>query len=128
MASVLRVGESNLATTPHSEIIRDLAPVKVGFIAPDAWESKDSIGGMSTFLLFLLGLLAVLLGLEQALAKWASYHVQPSASSRGSRDNTTVSGSQSFASSRNRSRGRREDSVPTASSGATSGNPTEVSR
>lgn len=107
MASVLRVGESDLATTPHVEIVRDLAPMKVAFITPDAWENTDSIGGMSTFLLFLLGLLAILLGLEQALAKWASYHVQPSTGSRSSRHGATRSDNQSLATARGRSRKTR---------------------
>ncbi|WP_283430695.1 BatA domain-containing protein [Neorhodopirellula lusitana] len=82
MATVLRVGESNLASTPHSEIVRDLAPMKVQFLSPSTWQNNDSIGGMSTFLLFLLGLLAVLLAVEQALAAWASYHVNPSTAPR----------------------------------------------
>lgn len=128
MSSVLRVGESDLATTPHAEIVRDLAPMKVAFITPDAWESKDSIGGMSTFLLFLLGLLTILLGLEQALAKWASYHVQPTTGSRSSRHGATRSDNQSFATARGRSRKTPGDRLPTDSPDTVVEEPAEVSR
>lgn len=131
MASVLRVGESDLVRTPHAEIIRDLMPIQVEFIAPDAWENGDAVGGLSTFLLVLLGLLLALLALEQALAAWASYHVRPSASSRSSQHGATRGGNQSFATQRNRTRnrgGRRGSPVNTAVSGAESGTPAEASR
>lgn len=138
MASVLRVGESDLSKTPHAEIIRDLAPIKVEFIAPDAWENKESAGGMSTFLLVLLGLLLLLLAIEQALAAWASYHVQPTTTSRSSRHGATRGGSQSFAAARGRSRSgsgtERQSNATgkttseTVASGAVDGEPMETSR
>ncbi|TWT93159.1 BatA domain-containing protein [Neorhodopirellula pilleata] len=131
MASVLRVGESDLVPAAHAEIIRDLLPIQVEFIAPDAWENTDAVGGLSTFLLFLLGLLLILLAIEQALAAWASYHVQPSASSRSSQHGATRGGNQSFATQRNRTRnrgGRRGDTTRPADSGADNGTPVEASR
>jgi hypothetical protein len=41
---------------------------------------------MSTFLLVLLALLAILLAFEQALAAWASYHVKSSTGERSDRN------------------------------------------
>ncbi|TWU10846.1 BatA domain-containing protein [Allorhodopirellula heiligendammensis] len=85
MASALRLGESDLATMPHAEILRDLPGMNIEFISTTQWENDSNVGGMSTFLLVLLLLLAILLAIEQALAAWASYHVKPSAADAGGR-------------------------------------------
>lgn len=85
VASALRLGESDLAAMPHAEILRDLPGLGIDFISTMDWETDANVGGMSTFLLVLLALLAMLLALEQALAAWASYHVKPSASDHGNR-------------------------------------------
>ncbi len=85
MASALRLGESDLAAMPHAEILRDLPGMGIEFLSTTSWENDSNAGGMSTFLLVLLALLALLLAIEQALAAWASYHVKPSASDHGGR-------------------------------------------
>lgn len=82
MASVLRVGESDLAGAAHAEILRDLPGLGIEFIASGTWENDGGPAGMSTFLLILLGLLMLLLAIEQALAAWASYHAKPGTGNR----------------------------------------------
>jgi hypothetical protein len=86
MASVLRVGESDLTKIKHAEILRDLPGLGIEFISMATWQNDVSVGGMSTFLLVLLALLAILLAFEQALAAWASYHVKPSTGERSDRN------------------------------------------
>lgn len=83
MATALRLGESDLAATPHAEILRDLPGLGIEFISAASWANDSDVGGMSTFLLVLLALLAILLAVEQALAAWASYHVKPSGPDHG---------------------------------------------
>lgn len=115
VASALRLGESDLAAMPHAEILRDLPGLGIEFISTMDWETDGNVGGMSTFLLVLLGLLAILLAVEQALAAWASYHVKPSAADHDSRSFLRRSSLQDDASdtgaSRPRSRHRRVKST-----------------
>ncbi|WP_230252678.1 BatA domain-containing protein [Rhodopirellula halodulae] len=85
VASVLNVGESDLARVSNAEVIRDLLPLEVEFLSPGDWGEPGGGGGMSTFLLILLALLALMLAVEQALAAWASYHVRPTADGAGPR-------------------------------------------
>ncbi|MEO9590977.1 MAG: hypothetical protein ABJG45_05305, partial [Rhodopirellula bahusiensis] len=92
VASVLKVGESDLSRVSSAEVIRDLLPLEVEFLSPGDWGDSGVGGGMSTFLLILLALLVLMLAIEQMLAAWASYHVRPtsdgavgSRSSRGRR-------------------------------------------
>ncbi|EMI58205.1 hypothetical protein RSSM_00337 [Rhodopirellula sallentina SM41] len=135
VASVLRIGESDLAQVTHAEVLRDLPGMGIEFLASGTWENDGNIGGMSTFLLILLLLLAILLAVEQALAAWASYHVK---SNQSSRDRQHVSGfgnargaHQSANEMRSRSRSRKGQTGPTATStdASTSTNePTEVTR
>lgn len=88
VASVLNVGESDLARVTSAEVIRDLLPLDVEFLSPGDWGGSGVGGGMSTFLLILLILLVLMLAIEQALAAWASYHVRPTSDGAiGSRRN-----------------------------------------
>tara|TARA_R110002073_G_scaffold230604_1_gene391707 strand:+ start:11286 stop:13874 length:2589 start_codon:yes stop_codon:yes gene_type:complete len=98
VASVLNVGESDLARVTSAEVIRDLLPLEVEFLSPGDWGASGVGGGMSTFLLILLMLLVLMLAVEQALAAWASYHVRPTSDgaigSRRSRGRRTSSASE----------------------------------
>lgn len=130
VASVLRVGESDLAQVSHAEVLRDLPGMGIEFMASGTWENDGNIGGMSTFLLILLALLAILLAVEQALAAWASYHVKPNKSERA-RPHTSGFGNARGAHEsaietrpRSRSRSRRSGAVGSVESSDT----TEVKR
>ncbi|TWT67275.1 BatA domain-containing protein [Allorhodopirellula solitaria] len=111
MAAALRLGESDLARMPHAEILRDMPGMGIEFISASTWNNDANVGGMSTFLLILLALLAILLAVEQALAAWASYHVKPSAGDQGGRSflrrSTSLTQPHSTGETRSRSRRRR---------------------
>lgn len=85
VASVIRVDESDLTRAVPAELMRDLAPLDVEFLAINQWNEDGPVAGLSTFLLVLLALLALLLAVEQALAAWASYHPKATGSGRGVR-------------------------------------------
>ncbi|MEM6979432.1 MAG: BatA domain-containing protein [Planctomycetota bacterium] len=80
VASVLGGGESDLGKMAAGEVTRMLEPIKVEFVSAIDWADDQSLPGMSTFLLVLLGLLALMLAIEQTLAAWASYHPKTSTS------------------------------------------------
>lgn len=77
VASVIRSGESELKRANPVEIRRGLEPVEVEFISSSVWADENQGAGSSTLLLVMLGCLAALLGVEQLLGYWASYHVSP---------------------------------------------------
>ncbi len=106
MAAGLRLGESDLASMPHAELLRDLPGLGIEFVSATTWKDDPNVGGMSTFLLVLLGLLALLLAIEQALAAWASYHVKRSSPDHSSRSLVRRTALQSDANSGNESRPR----------------------
>ena len=77
VASVIRVGEGDLKRANTAEIQQSLLPLEVKFVSSTTWSEENRVAGSSTLTLFLLGLLAMILIAEQALAYWASYHVGP---------------------------------------------------
>lgn len=103
-ASVIDVGESDLARVPAAEIIRDLLPLNIEFLSAADWQNNAPVAGLSTFLLILLILLAILLAIEQILAAWASYHVRPNPSAAARRD--IVGGGLDSSAAQARPRGR----------------------
>ncbi|MCM2369336.1 BatA domain-containing protein [Aporhodopirellula aestuarii] len=125
LASVLRVGESDLAQVTHAEVLRDLPGMGIEFMSTGTWESDGNIGGMSTFLLILLALLAILLGIEQALAAWASYHAKPGSAGQGRRHVSGIGSARGVHESameirpRGRSRSRRAGAVSSVESDET---------
>jgi hypothetical protein len=117
VASVLNVGESDLARVTSAEVIRDLLPLEVEFLSPGDWGDTGVGGGMSTFLLVLLALLLLMLAIEQALAAWASYHVRPTGDgSTGSRQRRGVRHTSSSEMPRPAPRGRSRKRTVGASS------------
>ena len=78
VASVIKVGEGDLKRANTAEIQQGLLPLEVQFVSSSAWSEENQAAGSSTLTLVLLGLLALFLAAEQALAYWASYHVSPS--------------------------------------------------
>lgn len=74
IATTLQAGEGELTSVARGELIQSLSPLEVTFVSAMDWAQTTSRAGMSTLLLTLLGLLAVVLACEQMLAAWASYH------------------------------------------------------
>ncbi|MEM8913022.1 MAG: BatA domain-containing protein [Planctomycetota bacterium] len=87
-ASVLRLGESDLRRVSRGQLVRDLMPVEVAFLSADDWLDDRPVAGMSSIIMALLIILAVLLAVEQSLAAWASYH--PTKSTRSRRSNGSM--------------------------------------
>jgi hypothetical protein len=77
VASVIRVGEGDLARADPASIQQQLLPLEVKFVSSGAWSEENRTAGSSTLTLLLLGLLGTVLAGEQMLAYWASYHVSP---------------------------------------------------
>jgi hypothetical protein len=75
VASVIRVGEGDLARADPASIGQQLLPLEVTFVSSGAWSEENRTAGSSTLTLLLLGLLGTILAGEQMLAYWASYHV-----------------------------------------------------
>lgn len=73
-ASVIRVEESRLERVDAAEIRQSLSPIDVRFVTSSQWSDENRGAGHSTLALVMLGMLAGLLGAEQWLAYWASYH------------------------------------------------------
>ena len=78
VASVIKVGEGDLKRANTAEIQQSLMPLDVQFVSSSVWSEENQAAGSSTLTLVLLGLLALFLAAEQALAYWASYHVSAS--------------------------------------------------
>lgn len=81
VASNIAAGESDLARVNRVELVRRLQPTEASFVDAGQWSEGVRQAGTSTLTLVLLGLLALLFAVEQALAYWASYH--PSGKSTG---------------------------------------------
>lgn len=79
LASVIRVGEGDLARAEPAAIQQQLLPLEVKFISSSAWSTENRTAGSSTLSLLMLGLLGLILAAEQSLAYWASYHVKSTA-------------------------------------------------
>lgn len=75
VASVIRLGEGDLARADKAEITRALEPVEVEFIDSQVWSGQNRTAGSSALTLWMLGLLVAFLAIEQALAYWAGYHI-----------------------------------------------------
>lgn len=75
VAGVVRVGEGDLRRAEQAEISQQLLPRTIKFVSSDVWSNQNQFAGSSRLSLALLGLLALILAAEQALAYWASYHV-----------------------------------------------------
>jgi hypothetical protein len=73
----LRMGENDLQRLPAAAVIQALRPINVSFLSSSAWSIENNRTASSKVALILLGLLAVVLAVEQTLAAWASYHVRP---------------------------------------------------
>ena len=82
-ATVIRSGEGDLRRADPAEIRRGLEPIEVRFVSSAAWSEENRGAGGSTLALVMLGLLAGLLGAEQWLAHWASYHTAGSKAGGG---------------------------------------------
>ncbi len=82
-ATVIRPGEGDLRRADPAEIRRGLEPIEVRFVSSAAWSEENRGAGGSTLALVMLGLLAGLLGAEQWLAHWASYHTAGSKAGGG---------------------------------------------
>lgn len=76
-ASVIRVEESRLDRVEAAEIRQSLTPIEVRFVTSSQWSDENRGAGHSTLALVMLGMLVGLLGAEQWLAYWASYHTTP---------------------------------------------------
>jgi hypothetical protein len=83
VASVIRVGEGDLARADPASIGQQLLPLEIKFVTSSVWSEENRTAGSSTLTLLLLGLLGTILAAEQSLAYWASYHVSPNRSSSG---------------------------------------------
>lgn len=84
IASVIQPAESELERANAAEIRRELQPLEIEYLSSAAWSDENRGAGNSTLMLVLLGLLVGLLGVEQSLAYWASYHVAVAGSRGGS--------------------------------------------
>ncbi|MEM9586923.1 MAG: VWA domain-containing protein, partial [Planctomycetota bacterium] len=78
VAANVRIGEGELGRVQRKEVLAMLAPADVQFVSSGAWSDQNQTAGSSFLSLVLLGMLAVVLSTEQALAYWASYHSSPS--------------------------------------------------
>ena len=76
IASVIAGGEGDLRRADAPEIQQSLLPIEVQFQSSENWTQQNQIAGSSRLGLVLLALLGLLLGGEQALAYWASYHTR----------------------------------------------------
>ncbi|WP_197171963.1 BatA domain-containing protein [Novipirellula aureliae] len=76
VASVIRDGEGDLRRIDAASIQQELMPLEVKFIDSEVWNNETQTAGSSTLALVLLGLLGLLLAIEQVLAYWASYHTK----------------------------------------------------
>ncbi|TWT68980.1 BatA domain-containing protein [Crateriforma conspicua] len=85
VATTIRVGESDLQRSKHAEVLRDLQPVDAEFIDRGRWNDQTRQAGSSLVSLVLLGLLALVFAIEQALAYWASYHAAAPSSIKSGR-------------------------------------------
>lgn len=82
IASNIAPGESDLERVNRVELIRRLQPTEATFVDAGQWSEGVRQAGTSTLTLVLLGLLALLFAIEQALAYWASYHPAGNATTR----------------------------------------------
>lgn len=73
-AAVIRIGGSDLQRAEPVEIRRGLEPLDVRFVSSSEWSEENRSAGSSALAMILLGLLVGLLGIEQCLGYWASYH------------------------------------------------------
>ncbi|QDT03662.1 hypothetical protein K227x_20460 [Rubripirellula lacrimiformis] len=89
VASVIQVGEGDLDRADKADITQQLLPTEVTFVSSSAWSEQNRTAGSSTLMLLLLGLLALFLAAEQALAYWASYHAKPTTQSASHRHRPT---------------------------------------
>jgi Aerotolerance regulator N-terminal len=94
VASVIQVGEGDLARADPALIQQQLLPLDVKFVSSSSWSEENRAAGSSTLTLLLLGLLGTILAGEQMLAYWASYHVTPTANRSTSRPSVGISGGQ----------------------------------
>ncbi|MEL7264457.1 MAG: BatA domain-containing protein [Planctomycetota bacterium] len=74
IAKTIRTGEGDLRRVDNQEVLRSLQPLDVRFLSIDSilQDGNRLTGSLTTLLL--LGLLALLLAIEQMLGYWASYH------------------------------------------------------
>lgn len=86
VASVIRVGEGDLARADPAEIRQELLPLEVKFVSSSVWSEENRTAGSSTLTLLLLGLLGTVLAGEQLLAYWASYHISTNDGARSGGD------------------------------------------
>jgi hypothetical protein len=94
VASVIRAGEGDLRRADPAVIAQQLMPLEIRFISSSLWSDENRAAGSSILTLFLLGLLALILAAEQALAYWASYHTSSGAALAGKRPISSVGGGQ----------------------------------
>jgi hypothetical protein len=95
VSSVIRAGEGDLRRADPASIAQQLQPLEIRFVSSSMWSDENRAAGSSMLTLFLLGLLALILAAEQALAFWASYHSGAGASVPGQRPISTSGGGQS---------------------------------
>ena len=75
-ASTIAGGEGDLVRADANEIRQSLLPIDVQFVSSTDWSNQNQFAGSNSLGLILLLLLGVLLGIEQLLAYWASYHTR----------------------------------------------------
>ncbi len=77
VASVIQIGEGQLARADAAAIQQQLLPLQITFMKSTAWSEENQATGSSTLSMLLLSLLGLILAAEQLLAYWASYHASP---------------------------------------------------
>ncbi|MGB0598357.1 MAG: BatA domain-containing protein [Rubripirellula sp.] len=95
VSSVIRAGEGDLRRADPASIAQQLQPLEIRFVSSSMWSDENRAAGSSMLTLFLLGLLALILAAEQALAFWASYHSGTGAAVPGQRPISTSARGQS---------------------------------